>query len=96
MYIAIIKFPPVKPGKDEEFREWFIWANRQFASFRGFIGRRLLKPEKGDTYTVLAEFESREAFAEIQASPVHDEAGKRVVPLLEGAPAPEFFELLMG
>lgn len=96
MFVVFIDFPPVKPGKDGEFKEWFAWSNREFGRFEGFIGRRLLKPENEGTYAALVEFESREAFAAIQAAPIHDEAGKRVAPLLDGSPAPHFYSLLMG
>ncbi len=32
MFIVIISFPPIKPGKDDEFREWFAWSNKEFAN----------------------------------------------------------------
>jgi hypothetical protein len=44
MFIVIISFPPIKPGKDEEFREWFAWSNKEFSNYKGLINRRLLKP----------------------------------------------------
>lgn len=31
MFIVIISFPPIKAGKDEEFREWFAWSNKEFS-----------------------------------------------------------------
>jgi hypothetical protein len=31
MFTVIINFPPIKSGKDEEFREWFAWSNKEFA-----------------------------------------------------------------
>jgi hypothetical protein len=37
MFIVIISFPPIKPGKDEEFREWFAWSNKEFANHKGLI-----------------------------------------------------------
>ena len=54
MFIVIINFPPIKAGKDEEFREWFAWSNKEFAKSAGFISRRLLKPVKGGNYAALA------------------------------------------
>jgi hypothetical protein len=44
MFVAIINFPPIKEGKDAEFREWFAWSNEVFANQGGLIKRRLLKP----------------------------------------------------
>ena len=43
MFVNIIHFPPVKPGKDAEFREWFAWSNEKYTQYKGFIRRRLLK-----------------------------------------------------
>jgi hypothetical protein len=31
MFILIISFPPIKPGKDEEFKEWFAYSNRELS-----------------------------------------------------------------
>jgi len=96
MFIVFINFPPIKPGKEEEFKEWFAWSNKEFQGFKGFISRRLLKPEGEGNYASLVEFENREAFQALQTSPTHGEAGKRVAPLLEGAPTPHFYDLLIG
>jgi hypothetical protein len=43
MFINIIQFPPIKPGKEAEFREWFAWSNAQYAKHTGFISRRLFE-----------------------------------------------------
>ena len=96
MFIVFINYPPVKPGKDEEFKKWFAWSNKEFGSFKGFISRRLLKPEEEGNYAALVEFENHEAFSTIHTSPIHEEAGKRVAPLLDGSPTPHFYNLLMG
>lgn len=94
MFVIIVQFPPVREGKDREFLEWFAWSNREFAKSKGFIGRVLLKPEQGGSYTSIVEYESREAFVAMQGSPAHSEAGKRVGPLLDGSPAPQFYEVI--
>ncbi|MDD4197581.1 MAG: antibiotic biosynthesis monooxygenase [Syntrophorhabdaceae bacterium] len=96
MFIVFINFPPIKPGKESDFKEWFAQSNKDFAPFNGFIRRRLLKPEQGGNYSAIVEFESREAFMAMHTSPAHDEAGKKVVPLLEGSPAPHFYEVVIG
>ena len=46
MFIVIINFPPIKTGKDAEFREWFVQTNKDFANHKGFISRRLLNPSR--------------------------------------------------
>jgi len=42
----------------------------------------------------LIEFESRETFLAMRANPVHDEASRRVEPLLDGHPVPRFFDVV--
>jgi len=96
MYVVISNFPPIKEGKDAEFREWFIWTNKVFAKFKGFISRRLLKPMKGGNYAAIVEFENQETFMAMHNSSDHAEAGKRVGPLLDGSPSPHFYEVLIG
>jgi heme-degrading monooxygenase HmoA len=96
MFAVIINFPPIKEGKDAEFREWFAWTNKEFANYKGFIGRRLLKPVKGGNYAAIVEHESQETFMAMQDGPAHAEAGKRVGPLLNGSPTPQFYEVIIG
>jgi heme-degrading monooxygenase HmoA len=96
MFVVIINFPPLQAGKDAEFQEWFSWSNKEFAQFKGFIGRRLLKPWKGGPYAAVVEHESYETFMAMHNSPFHEEAGKRVGPLLDGHPTPQFYEVIIG
>lgn len=96
MFVVIINFPPIKEGKDAAFREWFAETNKTFASHKGFIGRRLLKPKKEGNYAAIVEHENYETFMAMHESPAHAEAGKRVIPLFEGMPTPNFFEVIIG
>ena len=96
MFVVVISFPPIKTGKDAEFREWFASTNRQFAPFRGFLKRRLLKPVGEGTYAAIVEFESEQAFKAMHDSPAHDLAGERVKPLFDGHPTPHFYEVAIG
>ena len=96
MFVVIINFPPIKEGKDAEFRKWFVETNKEFGNFRGLIGRRLLQPVKGGTYAAIVEHESQETFMAMHDSPAHDEAGKRVGPLFDGNPSPHFYEVIIG
>ena len=96
MFVVIINFPPIKAGKDAEFLEWFVWTNDKFASYKGFIGRRLLKPLKAGNYAAIVEHESQETFMAMHNSPDHDEASKPLGPLFDGKPDPQFYEVIIG
>ncbi|TKB24649.1 antibiotic biosynthesis monooxygenase [Desulfopila sp. IMCC35006] len=96
MFVVIISFPPIKAGKDEEFKKWFASSNEQFKPFKGFIGRRLLKPEGEGSYAAIVEFESRDAFQAMHSSSVHDMEGEQVMPLFDGKPIPRFYEVAIG
>ncbi len=96
MFVVVISFPPIKAGKDAEFREWFANTNEEFSHFKGFIRRRLLKPSGEGTYGAIVEFDSEEAFKAMHNSPGHDKAGERVRPLFDGSPTPHFYEVIIG
>jgi heme-degrading monooxygenase HmoA len=96
MFVIVISFPPIKAGKDAEFQKWFAQTNEEFSHFKGFIGRRLLKPLGEGTYGAIVEFENQAAFKATQSSPAHDAAEKRVEPLFDGNPTPHFYEVIIG
>lgn len=96
MFVNIIHFPPIKEGKDAEFREWFAWSNEEYARHKGFIRRRLLRPREGGNYVAIVEHESYETFMDMHTSPTQAEAGMRVKPLMDGGPTPAFYEEVMG
>ena len=96
MFVNIMHFPPIKEGKDAEFRTWFAWSNEQYAKHKGFIRRSLLKPQKGGNYVALIEHESLETFMAMHTSPTQAEANKRVKPLLDGGPTPQFYDVIEG
>jgi heme-degrading monooxygenase HmoA len=96
MFVVLISFPPIKAGKDAEFQKWFASSNEQFSTFKGFIGRRLLKPLAEGNYAAIVEFENRDAFQAMHGSPAHDKAGERVMPLFDGNPTPHFYEVIIG
>ena len=95
MFVVIISFPPIKAEKDAEFREWFSQTNKEFANFKGFIGRRLLKPLAQGNYAAIVEFENQDAFKAMNSSPAHGKASERVRPLFEGNPTPQFYEVII-
>lgn len=94
MFVNIMYFPPIKAGKDAAFLEWFTWSTEQYAKHTGFVKRRLLKPRKEGSYVVLFEHESFETFMAMHTSPTQREAHRRLEPLLDGAPKPQFFDVV--
>jgi len=96
MFVNIIHFPPIKVGKDSEFREWFAWSSEQYAGHKGFISRRLLKPREGGNYAAIVEHESYETFMAMHTSPTQAEARRLVALLMDGNPTPHFYEVALG
>jgi heme-degrading monooxygenase HmoA len=92
MFVNIVHFPPIKTGKDAEFREWFAWSNEEFAKHKGFIRRVLLKPLDSGNYAAIVEHESKETFMAMHNSPTRAKAFERVKPLFDGNPIREFYE----
>lgn len=96
MFVNIVVFPPIKKGKDEEFRKWFAWSNTVYEKFDGFISRRLLKPAKGKgNYAAIVEHESEDTFMAMHLSDARQKAWEKVEPLLDGAPEPGFYEVII-
>lgn len=95
MFVNIVHFPPIKPGKDEEFLHWFAWSNEEFTKHRGFIRRQLLKPLHGGSYAAIVEHESFTTFQAMHTSSTQSEVNRRVQPLFDGEPKPEFFDIVV-
>ena len=96
MFVVFISFPPIKEGKDAEFREWFASTNEKFSNHKGFIRRRLLRPLETGNYAAIVEFENQDDFEALHSSSEHDKAGERVKPLFDGNPIPHFYEVIIG
>jgi len=96
MFVALISFPPIKTGKDAEFREWFTSTNQEFSKSKNFIGRRILKPIEEGIYAAIVELESQDTFKAIHGSPAHDRALEHVIPLFDGNPTPHFYQVVIG
>lgn len=96
MFVNIIEFPPIKKGKDKEFREWFEWSNTVYEKFDGFTSRRLLKPTKGKKkYVAIVEHETEETFMKMHLSDERQKAWAKVEPLLNEGPTPHFYEVMI-
>jgi heme-degrading monooxygenase HmoA len=96
VFVNIIHFPPIKDGKDAEFRQWFTWSNEEYAKHKGFISRKLLLPREGGNYAAVVEHESYDTFMAMHTSPTQAEANRRVKPLLDGSPTPVFYEVVLA
>ncbi len=96
MMISIMQFPPIKDGKDEEFRQWFNWSAEQFNHHEGLISRRLFKPEDGGNYVAVVEMDSKKTFEDMHRSPTQAIVRDRLLPLLDGKPSNEILELVEG
>ena len=96
MFVNIIQFPPVTAGKDDQFRDWFAWSNELYTKHEGFISRRLLKPLDSGNYVGIVEHDSYETFMAMHTGSTQAEARKRVKPLLESDPTPQFFDLIVS
>ena len=96
MFINVVQFPAIKPGRDEAFREWFRESNDVYRAFKGFVSRRLHKPtEPGQPYAALVEHESKETFLAMHTSPERQELWAKVEPLLDGKPSPSFYDVIV-
>lgn len=69
MFVNIVEFPPIVPGKEQQFEDWFTWSNSLYETFPGFVSRRLLKPTSADgPYLGIVEHESEETFMAMHTS----------------------------
>lgn len=96
MFINLIEFPPIKAEKEEKFLEWFKWSNEIYSSFDGFISRRLLRSTQDRKYAAVVEHESEATFMAMHNSPERQKAWQRVEKLLDGAPTPHFYEVVIS
>lgn len=94
MLVNIVEFPPIKEGRDSEFRQWFAYSTRAYAEHPGFIRRLLLRPREGGNYVAIVEHESLETFMAMHTSPTQAELRKRVDLLLDGDPKPMFYDVV--
>ncbi len=94
MFVNYVEFPPIKPGKDAEFREWFARSNEEFAKHKGFVRRLLLKPRDGGNYAAIVEHESYETFVAMHRSPTQAREHEQAVQLFDGNPSPRFYDVV--
>jgi quercetin dioxygenase-like cupin family protein/heme-degrading monooxygenase HmoA len=96
-FVNLVDFAPVKPGKQEQFLDWFRRSSEVFARHSGFVSRTLLGPiEGGSRYAAIIEHESKETFMDMHLSDDRAQLFQEVEPLVLGASAPHFYELLVS
>jgi quercetin dioxygenase-like cupin family protein/heme-degrading monooxygenase HmoA len=97
MFVNLIDFAPLKPGKEEAFSEWFRQSSEVFAKHPGFISRTLLGPiEGGSRYAALVEHESKETFMDMHLSDDREHLFREVESLFLGASTPHYYERLFS
>jgi len=93
-FVNLINFPPLKPGKDGEFREWFGRSSELFAKHQGFISRTLLKSTEGtERYAAVVEHESKETFMAMHLSDERQSLFGQVEKLIDGMLEPQFYNV---
>ncbi len=93
MFINFVEFPPIKEGKDQEFKDWFSESNAIFSKFDGFISRRSLVSAKG-SYAGLVEHQSKETFFKMHNSKEQAELHAKAATTFDGEPKPSVFEVV--
>ncbi len=97
MFVNIVEFPPIVPGKEQQFEDWFAWSNTLYQPFPGFISRRLLRPTGGDgPYVGIVEHESKETFMAMHTSDTREQARGKVDECFGGGrPTPRFYAVVV-
>jgi quercetin dioxygenase-like cupin family protein/heme-degrading monooxygenase HmoA len=95
VFVNLVDFAPLKPGKEEAFQEWFRHSSKVFANHPGFISRTLLGPIEGSSrYAAIVEHESKETFMDMHLSDDRERLFHEVEPLILGESKPHFYHLL--
>jgi hypothetical protein len=93
MFIAIVRFPKISPKQDKEFRDWFEWSNQLLRNSRGLISRKLLVG-RDSNYTAIIEHSGYDTFTAMHSSYEHKLVHKKALTFFDGAPKPEFFQVI--
>jgi quercetin dioxygenase-like cupin family protein/heme-degrading monooxygenase HmoA len=96
-FVNMIDFAPLKPGKDESFREWFHQSSEILAKHPGFVSRTLLGPiEGGSRYAAVIEHESKDTFMDMQLSDDREKLFRKAESLVLGPSIPRFYEMILS
>jgi quercetin dioxygenase-like cupin family protein/heme-degrading monooxygenase HmoA len=97
VFVNLVDFAPLKPGKEEAFQEWFRHSSEVFAGHPGFISRTLLGPIEGtNRYAAIIEHESKETFMDMHLSDDRERLFHEAEPLILGESKPHFYHLLIS
>lgn len=97
MFVNVVQFPPIKPGREPAFEQWFALSNSLYEPFEGFISRRLLKPRGGEgSYLGIVEHQSEETFMAMHTSVAREQARRKVDDILDGKPQPAFYTVVVA
>ena len=81
--VSVLRLP-VRPGSEDAlvraFAEHEIFKRSEESG--GFLGGRLLRPQGGGPFLVVAEWESADAYQGWLDNPVREELGAHIEPLL--------------
>lgn len=96
MFVAIVRFPSIKPEQDNEFREWFNWSTQLLKKSPGFISRRLLAGKDQD-YVAIVEHSRYDTFMAMRSTNEHRLVHEKALSLFNGASKMELFqEIIVG
>lgn len=93
MFVNLVRFPPLRQGREAAFVEWFQRSNKTYADFSGFVSRTLLRAADG-SYAAVVEHASEQTFMVMHTSPERAELWAQVEPLLQARPEPSFYEVI--
>jgi heme-degrading monooxygenase HmoA len=93
MFVAIVRFPPISPEKDTEFRKWFSWSNQLLKNSPGFISRKLIRGGDG-SYVAIVEYSGYDMFTAMHSSNDHKLVHEKALSVFNGSPKPEFFDVV--
>lgn len=96
MFVAIHSNVPIKKDSIADFKNWFNESNKEISKADGFVSRRLLEGEDG-TYTIVAEWNSKEQFDKLHSSDAHGKMHEQARGFMERDPdGPKFFNSVAG
>jgi heme-degrading monooxygenase HmoA len=96
MFVAINSNIPLKKDSISDFKKWFEESNREISKSDGFVARRLLKSPDG-TYTITAEWKSKEQFDKLHSSDTHKRLHEQARSYMEKhEDGPKFYEVVVG
>lgn len=96
MFVAIHSNVSLKKDFIADYKNWFNESNVKISKNDGFVSRRLLESKDG-TYTIVAEWKSKEQFDKLHSSETHGKMHEQARKFMERDPeGPKFFDSVAG